>query len=102
MAATERVEREPDHEGPPHADHFESLEKQSHAAHLGMWVFLASEVLLFGGLFALYASYRVGNGLAFTEGIDHDDKLLGSINTVVLLTSSYTVARAVLSLRRGR
>ena len=49
-------------EGPPSsaaAEHFENLEQQEHAAHLGMWLFLTSEVLLFGALFGLYTGYRL-------------------------------------------
>jgi cytochrome c oxidase subunit 3 len=85
-----------------HAEHFESLEQQAHAAHLGMWVFLASEVLLFSGLFALYTVSRLQNGPGFESGLAHSEKLIGSINTVILLTSSYAVASAVLALRAGR
>jgi len=85
-----------------HAEHFESLEQQAHAAYLGMWVFLASEVLLFAGLFALYAVYRLQHPAGFDLGLEHSEKTLGSINTAILLTSSYAVASAVLSLRRGK
>ena len=85
-----------------HADHFESLEQQAHAAHLGMWVFLASEVLLFAALFALYASYRFEHARGFDVAMEHSLKIVGSINTGVLLFSSYTMASAVLTLREGK
>jgi cytochrome c oxidase subunit 3 len=85
-----------------HAEHFASVEQQEHAAHLGMWVFLASEALLFAGFFALYACYRAEYGAGFIEGVEHGKKIIGSINTLVLLTSSYTVACSVESLRAGR
>ena len=85
-----------------HAEHFESLEQQAHAAHLGMWIFLASEVLLFAGLFALYAVYRIQHPSGFDIGLEHSEKTIGSINTAILLMSSYAVASAVLSLRLGR
>ncbi|GAC1376218.1 MAG: cytochrome c oxidase subunit 3 family protein [Polyangiales bacterium] len=88
--------------GPAHAEHFESLAQQSHAAHLGMWVFLASEALLFAGLFALYAALRWQHGRGFDVGIAHSEKLIGSINTGILLLSSYAVATAVLALRDGK
>lgn len=88
------------HDG--HAEHFESLEQQAHAAHLGMWVFLASEVLLFAGLFALYVVYRLQHPNGFDIGLAHSEKTIGSINTAILLTSSYAVASAVLSLRAGK
>jgi cytochrome c oxidase subunit III len=85
-----------------HADHFESLDVQRHAARLGMWVFLCSEVLLFAGLFALYAAYRALDPHGFREGVVHAAKPLGSINVVVLLVSSTTVALAVEATRGGK
>ena len=87
---------------PAHAEHFESLAQQSHAAHLGMWIFLGSEALLFAGMFALYAALRWQHGRGFEVGIAHSEKTLGSINTGILLLSSYAVATAVLSLRDGK
>jgi cytochrome c oxidase subunit 3 len=84
------------------AEHFENLEKQAHAARLGMWVFLGSEVLFFSGLFALYIAYRTEHPYGFGVGVEHNTLALGSINTGVLLVSSYTVAMAVHELRRGK
>jgi cytochrome c oxidase subunit 3 len=84
-----------------HADHFESLERQAHAARFGMWVFLATEVLLFGALFALFTTYQVRFPEAFHIGVEHNTKLLGSINTGVLLVSSTLVAGAVHAVRDG-
>lgn len=86
---------------PPLAEQFEDLEKQRHAARLGMWVFLASEVLLFAGLFALYAAYRAMYPASFGGGVANNSRILGSVNTVVLITSSYTVASSVHALRHG-
>jgi|RhiMethySRZTD1v2_1073278.scaffolds.fasta_scaffold18410_3 cytochrome c oxidase subunit III len=85
-----------------HAEHFESLEQQAHAAHLGMWLFLASEALLFSGLFALYTLARLEHPAGFHVGLQHAEKTIGSINTLILLTSSYSVASAVLALRAGK
>ncbi len=85
-----------------HASHFEDLGKQAHAARLGMWVFLGSEVLLFGALFALYAGSRAHHPEAFASGVDHSMRVVGSLNTFVLLTSSFTIASAVHELRDGR
>jgi cytochrome c oxidase subunit 3 len=85
-----------------HAEHFESMARQAHAARLGMWVFLASEVLLFAALFALYATYRAEHAHAFHEAIAHSRKTLGSINTGVLLFSSTLVALAVHAIRKDR
>jgi cytochrome c oxidase subunit 3 len=86
----------------PHEEHFESLAQQAHAARLAMWVFLASEVLLFASLFALYASYRLHFTASFTEAVHHNAKVIGSINTGVLLLSSTIVACSVHALRSGR
>ncbi len=84
------------------ADHFEDIDRQAHAARLGMWVFLGSEVLFFSGLFALYAAYRTEHPHGFGVGVEHNTIGLGSLNTAVLLVSSYTVAMAVHALREGR
>ena len=84
------------------ASHFEDLAKQAHAARLGMWVFLGSEALFFSGLFALYLAYRTEHPHGFGVGVEHNTVVLGSVNTAVLLVSSYTVALAVHSIRRGR
>lgn len=84
------------------ADQFESVEKQEHAARLGMWFFLGSETLLFGGLFALYASYRAMYPFEFHQALLHNDTMLGTVNTLVLITSSFTVALAVHYVRMDR
>lgn len=89
-------------EGSIHEDHFESLERQRAAARLGMWVFLASETLLFAGLFALYATQRHRYLLAFEEGIGHNETTAASIMTMILLISSFLVAWAVHAVRDDR
>ncbi|WP_437668712.1 cytochrome c oxidase subunit 3 family protein [Sorangium sp. So ce131] len=78
---------------------FEDLEKQTHAAHFGMWIFLASEVLLFAGLFGLYAAYRAMFGAEFSAGIAHNSAPIGTANTAILLTSSLLVALSVYAVR---
>jgi cytochrome c oxidase subunit 3 len=77
------------------AHHFDDAEQQYDAASLGMWLFLATEVLFFGGLFAGYALYRFWYPEAFHIGSHHLDLVLGTINTGVLLASSLTMALAV-------
>jgi cytochrome c oxidase subunit 3 len=77
------------------AHHFEDLRQQHQAATLGMWIFLATEVLLFGGLFLGYTVYRLLFPAAFGFGSGMQNKLLGSVNTVVLIGSSLTMALAV-------
>ncbi len=64
---------------------------------LGMWVFLATEVLFFGAVFTTYFIYRITYQPAFIEGSSHLNVLLGGINTAVLLTSSFMMALAVMS-----
>ncbi len=80
---------------PQVAAHFASLEVQHHAARLGMWLFLATEILLFAGLFVCYASYRFLFPDAFAAASRHLDLTMGTINTLVLITSSFTAAMAV-------
>lgn len=80
--------------------HFETLERQREASRFGMWVFLASEVLLFSGFFALYATLRSQHPAGFVEGAKHAEVIIGSVNTIVLLVSSYLAARAVHALRK--
>lgn len=87
---------------PELAEHFETFAKQERAGRLGMWLFLASEVLLFAGLFALYGSYRSMYGEDFQIAQTHNNALLGTINTFVLITSSFTVAMAIHTTRTGR
>ena len=83
-------------------EQFEDLEKQAHAARLGMWLFLASELLLFAGLFALYVGYRTLYRAEFLLAAHHNDVVIGTTNTVVLITSSFTVAWAIHLARTGQ
>jgi cytochrome c oxidase subunit III len=85
--------------GPKLAEHFDSLERQNFAARLGMWVFLGSELLIFAGLFALYVIYRMMYGEEFRIAEQHNDPLYGTINTAILITSSFTVAWAIHTIR---
>jgi cytochrome c oxidase subunit 3 len=81
------------------AEQFDSLERQSDTLRFGMWLFLASELLLFSGLFALYAAYRCEYAVDFVRALHRNTLVYGTANTYVLLTSSFTVALAVWSLR---
>jgi cytochrome c oxidase subunit 3 len=80
-------------------EQFEDLDKQAHAARLGMWVFLSSELLLFAGLFTLYAAYRVMYPDAFAAAVGHNNLAIGTTNTVILITSSFLVAAALQAVR---
>jgi hypothetical protein len=64
------------------------LGAQTHAAQLGMWIFLVTERLLFSTLFVLYAGYRVLHPRAFAASVRHTDLVLGTINTYVLSTTA--------------
>ena len=86
---------------PALAHHFDNLEQQSEAATLGMWVFLVTEVLFFGGLFLVYLVYRSWYPDAFAAASHELDVTLGTINTVVLITSSLTMALAVHASQEG-
>jgi cytochrome c oxidase subunit III len=87
---------------PSLAHHFDDLAQQKEAATLGMWVFLVTEVLFFGGLFMVYAVYRSSYPDAFAAASHELDIVLGTINTAVLITSSLTMALAVHSAQLGR
>jgi cytochrome c oxidase subunit 3 len=87
---------------PALAHHFDSLAQQSDATTLGMWVFLVTEVLFFGGLFATYMIYRSWYPDAFAAASHELDVTLGTINTVVLITSSLTMALAVHAAQLGQ
>lgn len=76
-------------------EQFDDLRQQRTASELGMWVFLATEVLFFGGLFVGYAVYRTMYPAAFAEAASHTDAVLGTLNTAILLTSSLFAALAV-------
>ena len=82
--------------------HFVSLDQQKEAASLGMWVFIAQEVLFFGGLFAAYAVYRHAYPAAFLAGSHHLNWRIGFANTLVLIGSSFTMAMAVYSAAVGK
>jgi cytochrome c oxidase subunit 3 len=84
------------------AHQFASLEHQRASTSLGMWVFLVTEIMFFGGLFTAYVAYRPLYGEAFTAASHHLDIRLGGINTAVLIASSFTMAMAVRSAQLGR
>ncbi|HEX3446384.1 MAG TPA: cytochrome c oxidase subunit 3 family protein [Chthoniobacterales bacterium] len=84
------------------AEQFEDIAQQRAAATLGMWIFLATEVMFFGGLFLAFAVARFLHADAFNQGAKQLDVLAGSINTAILLTSSFTTALAVAALKQGK
>jgi cytochrome c oxidase subunit 3 len=83
-------------------DQFDDLEQQRKADTLGMWLFLATEVLIFGGLIAGYFAYRCWYSHDFEAVSGKLNVLIGGVNTLVLLTSSLTMALSVHFARGGR
>jgi cytochrome c oxidase subunit 3 len=80
---------------------FDTMEQQQESATLGMWLFLVTEIMFFGGLFMAYLLYRVWYPAAWAEGSLELDILLGGVNTVVLIGSSLTMALAVRAAQTG-
>ena len=96
------------HEEPGHgehpaflAHHFDTPVQQFEAAKLGMWIFIATEILMFGGLFVAYGIWRSQELEIFHQAASHLDKIMGATNTVVLLFSSLTAALAVRASQKG-
>ncbi len=92
----------PSHATPSLQHQFGSLGQQKEASTLGMWVFLVTEILFFGGLFLAYTIYRSQYARGFALASHHMDILLGTVNTAVLICSSLTMAMAVHSAAKGR
>ena len=83
-------------------EHYNTLEQQHTASELGMWLFLATELMLFGGLFTGYAVYRTVYSAGFAEGSRHLDLVYAGVNTVVLITSSLTMSLGVRAAQLGQ
>jgi len=77
--------------------HFDDMAQQIDASTLGMWVFLVTEIMFFGGLFAAYLVYRHAYSEGFAEASHHLNVTWGAVNTIVLIVSSLTMALAVRS-----
>ncbi len=70
-------------------------------ARLGMWIFIFTEILLFGGLFLVYAVMRAGYSADFHQAAHHLNAFIGAVNTLVLLVSSATVAMSITAVQKG-
>lgn len=79
------------------AHHFDTAEQEFESAKLGMWAFLAQEILFFGGLFVAYIVFRYLYPEMFIDASSHLSWKLGALNTVVLIASSFTMVMAVRS-----
>ncbi len=86
---------------PAQQHHFQTMQQQTEAATLGMWIFLVTEVMFFGGLFLAYMLYRIWYPQAWSEGSLELNIYLGGINTAVLIGSSLTMALAVRAAQTG-
>jgi cytochrome c oxidase subunit 3 len=93
-----------DHEEPNPAllHHFATAEQQKNSASLGMWLFLVTEIMFFGGMFCAYLIYRIEYFNAFAAGSQQLNIWMGAINTAVLIVSSVTVVLAVKAAEAGK
>ena len=90
------------HGHPALQHHFENMEQQREAGTLGMWIFLVTEIMFFGGMFLAYTLYRTFFPAAFASASNHLDITLGAVNTGVLILSSFTMAMAVYFTQIGK
>jgi cytochrome c oxidase subunit III len=82
--------------------HFYEMEQQADSVKIGMWAFLVTELLLFGGLFVGYGVMNARFPEAFSSAHHHLDKTMGALNTIVLLVSSFTMVMAVAAARASK
>jgi hypothetical protein len=82
--------------------HFADAQQQKNAASLGMWLFLVTEIMFFGGMFCAYLIYRLAHFNAFAAGSQQLNIWMGAINTAVLIVSSVTVVLAVKAAEAGK
>jgi cytochrome c oxidase subunit 3 len=76
--------------------------RDDEGSRMGMWLFLFTELILFGGLFIVYAVYRFSHPAEFHLAAQELDTFVGTVNTIILLTSSLTVAMSITALQEGR
>jgi len=77
-------------------------ETSGEGGRVGIWLFISTEILLFGGLFLLYSMYRLKNPVEFHNGSLELSRIFGTINTCILITSSLTVALSIHAILRGK
>lgn len=90
------------HDDPHHQHHFATMEQQADTSKIGMWLFLATEVLLFGGLFVGFGLMQGRYPREFVEAHTHLVRWQGSLNTIVLLFSSFTMVMAVDAAKKNK
>jgi len=91
-----------DHGHPRLQHHFDTLEQQKESSTFGMWLFLVTEIMFFGGLFCAYLIYRRNGLVGFAEASHELDITLGTFNTAVLILSSLTMALGVWAAQLGK
>ena len=89
-------------ENPALRHHFADAQQQKNAASLGMWLFLVTEIMFFGGMFCAYLIYRLMHFNAFAAGSQQLNIWMGGVNTAVLIVSSVTVVLAVKAAEAGK
>jgi cytochrome c oxidase subunit 3 len=102
MTTIETTATEEHHHHPFLQHHFEDLGQQHEASILGMWMFLTTEILFFGGVLGAYWVYRLAYGEAFAIAAQLQNRPLGAANTIILIISSLTMALAVREAQLGR
>ena len=95
VAAVDAGHGHDEHHPPYLRHHFVSMEQQTETTSFGMWLFLLTEIMFFGGLFTAYMIYRNWYYPAFVAGSHQLDIFLGTLNTLVLISSSFTMAMGV-------
>lgn len=83
-------------------EQFATARQQREVATLGMWIFLITEFMLFGGMFAAFLVYRRWYPVGFTKGSSEMELMMGAVNTAVLISSSFTMSLAELAIARGK
>jgi len=103
VIANDPEETHAGHEHSPHlVHHYATMDQQVESASFGMWIFLLTEIMFFGGMFCAYLIFRNWYHPAFVAGSNTLDITLGTTNTAVLIASSFTMAMAVYSAQMRR
>ena len=83
-------------------EQFATAQQQREVAALGMWIFIITELMLFGGMFVAFAVFRRWYPVGFTKGSSEMELMMGAVNTAILITSSLTMSLAELAIARGK
>ena len=83
-------------------EQFATPQQQREVATLGMWIFIVTELMLFGGMFAAFAVFRRWYPAGFTKGSSEMELVMGAVNTAVLICSSFTMSLSEYAIARGK